>query len=425
MKKICVIHIGMHKTGSTSIQVSLDRLRKFGEFEYLELDTPNHSLFLSTAFREHPHLHHIHRRHGRSETDVKHLKKIALEKLTQRLEQADSETVVISAEDLTVFSKDDLILLKKFLTPHFEKISIIGYVRPPASYMESAFQEQVKGGLVTFNPNNFYPHYRQKFEKFDAIFGKENVALVKFSKNELYKEDVVKDFCNRLGYDIQDQDIHRVNETLSLEAVACLYAQRKFGSGFGAYQDATKHNNILLRALSKIGNNKLSFGKEIINPMLSMNSDDIKWMEDRLGQTIIDTAKDSDHTINSELELLDVAEKQSPQIIDLIYKTSPKNATLKHKTAAACVDMLRTSLINQQPFSEAIKIKKEIPFKERLKKLGDRNAKAADSLREFAVILESLGELGAARNVIEQALELRPNGDNIKKIKDRIYKKQQ
>jgi hypothetical protein len=61
------LHVGMHKTGTTSIQQTLHanraRLQRAG-LSYFEAEETNHSRTVFSAFAEAPHLYHANRRQG-------------------------------------------------------------------------------------------------------------------------------------------------------------------------------------------------------------------------------------------------------------------------------------------------------------------------------------------------------------------------
>ena len=54
-------------------------------------------------------------------------------------------------------------------------ITVIAYVRPPVSFMASAFQQAVRVEGRTDRRSRFWPGYRERFEKLDTVFGRENV----------------------------------------------------------------------------------------------------------------------------------------------------------------------------------------------------------------------------------------------------------
>ncbi len=59
--KTCIIHIGIHKTGSTSIQESLQGFYN-DIFYYANLGPSNHSEPIYCLFSENPKRHHLAKR---------------------------------------------------------------------------------------------------------------------------------------------------------------------------------------------------------------------------------------------------------------------------------------------------------------------------------------------------------------------------
>jgi hypothetical protein len=78
----------------------------------------------------------------------------------------------------------------------------VAYVRDLAGYITSNFQERVKNGYANFDLIDSAPPYRRWFEKFDAVFGSENVRLWKFDPASFPRGCVVQDFCARLGLEL-------------------------------------------------------------------------------------------------------------------------------------------------------------------------------------------------------------------------------
>ncbi len=91
--------------------------------------------------------------------------------------------MIISGEGIRRLTELELINLREFFLKYFDRVRIVAYVRKPKSYLESSFQQSVQGGMNYFNLNKIYPNYRDLFEKFDNVFGKENVTIWKFDPN--------------------------------------------------------------------------------------------------------------------------------------------------------------------------------------------------------------------------------------------------
>ena len=74
--------------------------------------------------------------------------------------------MIISGESISSLSKPGVERIKRFLEEYFQKITVVAYVRPPFSLMESSFQQRVKGGSAkNFNVQKMYPRYGKKLRK--------------------------------------------------------------------------------------------------------------------------------------------------------------------------------------------------------------------------------------------------------------------
>lgn len=176
----CIIHIGMHKTGSASIQHSLHGFSD-DRFVYAGLGkTGNHSIAMSCLFAERPELHRVHRARDMAAV-ADYMTKIRAD-LERVVKAAQGRTLIISGEGISArLQQPELARIREYFRGRFKEVTIVGYVRPPGGYITSGFQQRVKDGAVTkFNLRREYPDYRTRFAKFDDVFGRENVELRKF-----------------------------------------------------------------------------------------------------------------------------------------------------------------------------------------------------------------------------------------------------
>lgn len=305
MKKKCIVHIGMHKTGSSSIQESLSQIRTTEMFHYVKLGSPNHSGAIYTLFSEQPEQYHAWRKQGLTVEEVQLKREKIEEQLVGDISNGDSEIFLISGEDITELSQNALQKFKDFLSKYFQTVEVFAYVRPPKSYIESAFQQSIKGYLKTFSLEKMYPNYRERFEKFDAAFGRENVQLHLFDVKKLVNEDVVTDFCQKNDIEIDAATITRTNDSLSREAVSLLYAYRKYGPGYGSGKYVMQENNSMILQLAKIGQTKFRFSNELIGPILEKHHADLEWIETRLGVPFaVENQPNENDAVKSEADLL-------------------------------------------------------------------------------------------------------------------------
>lgn len=320
-----IVHVGMHKTGSSSIQDTFSKI-SMEEIQYLSLGSYNHSGFLATLLSDNPENYHSHARNARTTIQVQALKESYTQQLHDALKKTKKSRILISAEYLSKpkGGKDELTYLKNLLLAYCKRIRVIGYVRPPVGYMQSSFQQRLKGGRThTFDLHSGYPYYHKRFSIIDDVFGKDNVDLVAFRKDSLHNGDVVQDFANRIGVALSPEKIVRTNESLSLEATALLYTFRRFESTSSGYKGFNKDNKILIEALATLKGQKLSFTESAVGSVLKNNQKDIDWMSERLGISILDEPSASDQAISSEEDLFKVADANRMTVWKLLKQSTP------------------------------------------------------------------------------------------------------
>ncbi len=286
----CIIHIGMHKTGTTSIQQSLHRFAD-KRFFYANLGgVCNHSLAIFSIFADKPESHHLHKVSKRDRAGVARYISEMKSDLEESIDNAADRTLLISGEDIGMLSIAALNKLKSYFAKHFEEISIVGYVRAPAAYISSGFQEKVKGGVTRgFDVAKEYRNYQKSFDKFDTVFGKENVHLWKFAPEIFPGGCVVSDFCQRLQIELPANRIVRSNESLSRPLVALFFTYGKYAAQFGFERMAGAESQRMARTLSAENDLKFRFSPDILRPILEDNHKDIQWMETRLGQPLTES----------------------------------------------------------------------------------------------------------------------------------------
>ncbi len=345
-KPHCVLHIGMHKTGSSSIQATLCKQEINSDFEFVNLmpsDLGNSSHPIYSLFYEQPEIYYLNKKYGFNSEELLAFNQQNLVKLTEILTTTQAKTVIVSAEDMFYLSEKELYRLREFLTRYCQSVQIICYVRPFVSYMQSKAQQMIKGGIINFAIDSLYPSYREAIGKFDAVFDKESVLLVKFDASNLLGKDVVLDFFQRIGMAINPESIIRQNEALSLEAVALLYAYYKFGFGYDVGAKAVRENDLLIGALTDIGGKKLSFSSGVVNTLLAKYSDDIEWIEERLGCTLKEPLIDSKDAIASLDDLLPLGVEYADDLKKLLFAKIQQQEVTSQKLAD-WVHLLRVQL---------------------------------------------------------------------------------
>lgn len=308
----CILHIGMNKTGTTSIQQSLAGYSD-DRFLYANLvDRANHSLPIYTLFAEHPGSHPMHRNRQRDSAFLQNYVKNVRKDLDASVAQAAGRTLIISGEGISNrLDMQGLGRLREYLQQHFEQIRVVGYVRPPAAYLTSVFQQYLFDECAAsgLNLKKHHAGYRAKFEKFDEVFGAINTQLWKFEPKMFPAGCVVQDFCRKLDIPLEKARIVQSNESHSRQVVSMTYAYCSFREKCKLPQMKRAELRRVAEIVESPEFDKLRFSDEILHPVLEENREDIEWMEARLGQPLDeDLSLHRVSGIRNEAELLETDE---------------------------------------------------------------------------------------------------------------------
>lgn len=316
MKKKLILHIGMNKTGSSSIQETLYR-NNIINYRYFQLGSSNHGGIIQLLFIK----NFVNSNKNRlllSQEEIDRRIINIKKKLLKEIQMEIYQNYILSAEILIALTIEELESIKEFFSPYFESIDIVGYIRPPKAFSESFFQQELKSGLGQKTPRNIGCVYQERVEKFDKVFGQKQVHLWKFDSSIFPQGNVVLDFCKRLNIDMKKEKTIRVNESLSKESISLLYVYRKYIENIEKGKQKSKENLFFIDLLRKVGSSKYKVSPKFIEPMLKENASDIAWMEERLGESLDESMESTPYDINDEKDLEEFAKESVHLILDMI-----------------------------------------------------------------------------------------------------------
>jgi hypothetical protein len=157
MTKELYLHLGLHKTASTSFQATCKANQASLSAQNITYplfrceqankeDISNHSIPLFSLFSGKAHKYHINIRWGVSDPVAANASYMA--QLNDIL--ANSEKVILSGEDIGVLDKGGLSRLIDVVSKYNFTIIPFALVRDPYSFMNSAYQQMIKDGY--YNP---------------------------------------------------------------------------------------------------------------------------------------------------------------------------------------------------------------------------------------------------------------------------------
>jgi len=249
MKKL-IIHAGLHKTGTTSIQEFLFRNK-------LKLEKDNFSVFMNETFGNVNHRTNCASWFDQTKLSqgICKIKDDFYFKIGQRA--SDSKITIISSECFSwINSESEIMKISQKLKVYFDEIKVIFYIRRQDKLAVSHYQQRAKTvlaegeyykdldqplPLIDENTINYFDYFT-KIKKWCDAFDKNNLIVRNFDQRELLYGNVLADFQNVIGCkDIIDADISE-NTSISIESLKVSYLLRSNGVKFNNpfYQEALK-----------------------------------------------------------------------------------------------------------------------------------------------------------------------------------------
>ena len=209
-----IVHVGPHKTGTTSIQRALffaaKDLLKLGIYYPTEWVSPENKWSHYALFEQ-----------------LRSKKFDLVENTAARVLKSNANTIVISAEDLSLLSIEELnVMSRAFRSVEPDlNISIVFYVRRWSGIIPSIVQELIKHGISStlsdivaqefLSPERSdIINYVNRLDRFSTVFGTDSIGIIAFDNIVESKQNLVDHFfknvlsCARTKsdtYDIETQ----------------------------------------------------------------------------------------------------------------------------------------------------------------------------------------------------------------------------
>lgn len=275
-----ILHIGMHKTGSSSIQETLAGFDD-GRTRYARLGPEaNHSLAIMRMFgTDSSHPHAADARRGRSAQEV--AARTARLRAALRTQLAQGGRLILSAESLSMLEGPEVTRLRRFLLRHGATgILVIGYARAPLSFAASALQQRIRNDVADLSVPR--PGYKHRFRKFIAQFGADAVQILPFDRARLTGGSVVADFLTRCGIDPASLPEKRSNETMKAAATRLVFDFNRSGVMSHGRADLLKARIGLIRAV-RMADTGLPFVLPEGLAAQAQDPEDVAWLRKATG----------------------------------------------------------------------------------------------------------------------------------------------
>jgi hypothetical protein len=236
-----VLHIGLHKTGTTSIQETLaahrDLLAARGILFPASLPA-NHSQFVYDAFSAAPERYHANLARGLDAAAIAARTAATVEALRREIAAKRPATLVLSAEDACTLSEAEVARLAEVLPGLVERPEprVLLYTRHPVTYVESAVEENIRGNGLTLERAKAIhiagtaDRYRTIAARWGAVFGERAVELRAFETAAAGPGGLVGDALAAIGTTAEGIGQVRANVSVAGEIVRFLAERNARGA---------------------------------------------------------------------------------------------------------------------------------------------------------------------------------------------------
>lgn len=222
------LHIGLEKTGTTTIQRTFVRNKEYFEsigFRYPVFNGEENHVALYNYSKAENVIDELRIYAGlKTADDVTEFRKSFRKDMVSRLGNYEG-TVVFSNEHLSsrLSGPDALVRLKDLLSLITDDVTVVLYLRNVEDFVVSTYSTAVKCG-ETKSIGDFCQDlslFRYQFDKvitnWSAIFGAENLVIREFSRSALVNGDIFDDFASVIGmeYDKSRLNLKSENESLT------------------------------------------------------------------------------------------------------------------------------------------------------------------------------------------------------------------
>ncbi|MEJ6389561.1 hypothetical protein [Gymnodinialimonas ulvae] len=271
-----VLHIGMPKTGTTSIQRALNAVKTGEDWTYLDLNPPHSAnpVVLRAHGRIAPVAIHAGPLEAQSPMDARN-------HITDALYAVRTPRAILSAEAMLRLPAAAVTSLLDHLNRHARSISAVAFIRPPLSFVTSYVQQFYKTGHAPIADvlRRATRPYSADIAMWDQALGAENVRLFPFERDALAGGSVVQHFAEALDLGPLPEQGRDANISLCDEATRLLVQYRR------KYPARHPGDGRILACLSTLEGAPFRMHPDLLAGALDMARATGPWAQARMGWT--------------------------------------------------------------------------------------------------------------------------------------------
>jgi len=356
------LHIGLRKTGTTALQ-------QFLFFNRHALKTHG-ILYPKTGASNHGGGHHPLANAFNHITKGQYGAKFSVEEYLEQLknESKGYKTIIISSEIFSVFQGkiEQLTFSMKKLA---NNIKIIIYLRRHDSFLQSLYSSYVKARKYPKSIDDFISEektvdFHELCSQYSSYFGKENLIVKAYEKEQLIENDIISDFFNILNIDLNDHYIklpYPGNISLNLDALEFKRCINSICKDFQYCIDIIKPlQKYSLKYKKEPFNNHQLIHPNMANFLVSLHSEGYQkilteYTNNRSRKLFYEPINNIDEwhpykglTTKKITQIFKYIEKNSPELVPYLKESIRKGISSENKILAEDAKQLQTIIDNKK-----------------------------------------------------------------------------
>lgn len=300
-RRILHLHLGFHKTATTSIQRAFfehaDLLADHGlRYPTLPSSEPfDHNIGMS-HFKKHPHRYHLHIKAGRTPAAITSFNDQLAVEFDIALDGVND--IVLSSETASLLRPERLVALRDHLQAAGFEIRVVVFVREPRQFAESWLQERIKTGRG-FRKIQFF-HSRSRFiPRLREIFG-EHTTFIPFASTLGHEYGPVGAMFEHLGIPPPRTRGQAHNSSLSNEATRILNFANLCQPVYTKQRRNPRRRDLDFEPLQRLPGRRFSFSSEELRQFESQLQQENLAMKALLGEEFCDRSQASLSELNDD-----------------------------------------------------------------------------------------------------------------------------
>lgn len=292
------LHIGLGKTGTTSVQKDILANAALLESRH-DIHYPtvfpherhfegNHSILLRTLYSTHPDVRKRLAALGmETEQFLANYNRQTLASLQRSFDKSSASCLMLSAESVAHFYRPDMLELAQWLNGLADEIIVIACVRHPVHALSSELQQRLNVGSVLEDLYEAPPFYRFKslFQRVREAFGDDSLVLYDFATAVSDPRGLTRVMFDRIGIDVGEQFRPQppANTSMSHEAALLISAlNRSLPLLVDGVRNPLRKADEIQR-ISKIPGRKYTAPESVYQQVIESMKPDLAWLREHYG----------------------------------------------------------------------------------------------------------------------------------------------